>query len=89
MITIKYKVVGVGRQTLNYNPDRTLEWKLDDGLPSHTVTEEVNVLSVTATGVERTYLEEHFKGLPMALGKASEVAVTWRGEFARFIFDNL
>lgn len=89
MITIKYRIVGVGVRPMNYNPNRTLEWKLDDGLPAHTITEEVEVLSVTATGVERTYLEEHFKGLPMALGKASEVAVTWRGEFARFIFDNL
>ena len=70
----------------------TLDWKLDDGPPAFKVfngSGEFAIVSVDADGPELTFLYEHFEGIPKVHGKAEGEHVTWRGEFARFIFDNL
>lgn len=67
----------------------TMDWKLDDESPILQEERKVEVLSVVADGDELTYLKEHFTGIPFVNGKGDNSSLTWRGEFARFIFDNL
>lgn len=45
-----------------------------------------DVVDVYANGHELDYVKSHFTGLPMRLGTR---AMTWRGDFAQFIYDNI
>ncbi len=73
----------------NQFKETTMNWKLDDDPPLFQEQREVRVLSVVADGDELTYLKEHFTGIPFVNGKGDNPSLTWRGDAARFIFDNL
>lgn len=69
-------------------------WNLGDPSPASVLTETVASMgwvdfTVEATGKELDYLADTFKGLPFHYKNGASRKVTWRGEFAEFIYDNL
>lgn len=65
-------------------------WRVNDSPPNEFVDESedmLNTLSITADGDELTYIIDNFKNLPYTKQKGR--ACVWKGELARFIFDNL
>lgn len=67
--------------------ERTLDWHVGETAPKDVIDDEsVQVLDIYADGEELEYIRDYFVGIPM---KRRAHGVLWRGEFARFIFDNM
>lgn len=67
---------------------REKEWHVGDKPPNEHIEDEgLQVHTVYADGHELTYIIEHFKNLPYTMKKGR--SCVWRGDLARFIFDNL
>lgn len=80
MLYINYSLPGEG------NKEGTFEWKVGEESPLSQLDESINVISVYADGDEKEYIVSRLN-IPFTWGKGKPCI--WRGEFARFIFDNL
>ncbi len=78
---------------IHYNlPDgegmKEREWHVGDHPPNEFMEDEgLEVHTVYADGHELEHIELHFQNLPLTKRKGR--SCVWRGDLARFIFDNL
>ena len=72
--------------------DCIVEWKLDQKSPTFIIG-SFNVLSnikIEADGEELTYILDNITGIPKMSKRCDDpISITWRGESAMFIVDNL
>lgn len=81
MLYINYKLF------VSPNVWSTLEWQIGNTSPSNQIDEEgVEIISIYADGKELEFIKDNFVNIPCRIGAST---ATWRGEFARFIYDNL
>ena len=72
------------------SPEKELEWKVGQKTPRDQIESSVYIYSVYADGDELEYILANFNNLPHpTLGARDRRACVWRGDFARFIYDNL
>lgn len=72
--------------------EHSLDWTVGKESPCNTVDDEsANIKSILADGLELEHIKERFRNLPYAKGndQGNGDSCIWRGEFARFIYDNL
>lgn len=63
------------------------EWHVGEAPPNASLDDtDITIHTVYADGHELEYVQHYMVGIPYKTGGRSNV---WRGEFARFIFDNL
>lgn len=69
--------------------EKDIEWHVGQNPPSEYLDDaRLEVMSVMADGAELTHIIQTFTNLPYARHRPGRSCV-WRGELARFIFDNL
>jgi len=66
---------------------REREWHVGEAPPNARLDDnDIVIHTVYADGHELEYIQQYFKNIPY---KCASRSCTWRGELARFIFDNL
>jgi hypothetical protein len=69
---------------VNNDTGQTASWTVGQPRPSINTTGN---FSCAADGGERKFIKDNFTGLPFRLN--SPTVTLWRGDYARFIADNL
>ena len=69
---------------VNNDIGQTVSWSVGQPRPSINTTGN---FSCAADSAERKFIKDNFTGLPFRLNSTG--ATIWRGDFARFIADNL
>lgn len=68
--------------------EKDVDWKVGDAPPTEYLDDAgLTVLSVMADGKELAHIISHFSNFPYTYQEGR--ACVWRGDMARFIFDNL
>lgn len=66
--------------------ERTHDWHVGETAPRDLIDDDsVQILDIYADGHELQYVKDMFHNIPYT----NKRGVTWRGDFARFIFDNM
>jgi hypothetical protein len=77
----------VRRMSEPESDEKDIDWHVGEAPPQEGFEEaDLQVLSVYADGHELEYISHYFANVPCVRDKYSTL---WRGEWARFIWDNL
>jgi len=61
-------------------------WWVDSARKPWESLKDITIVAIQANGDELQYIRDHFINIPMLAMKRTAI---WKGEFARFIYDNL